>query len=251
MEIPAGSEIIVWVSCGAASAVAAKKIVERYGATCNVRLVNNPIKEEDVDNRRFLKEVSKWVGLPMEYASNVNFPNASVVEVWNKRKYMSGTKGAPCTLLLKKEARYQFETRNKIDFHVLGFTLDEKARFDKFILTERPNVIPVLIDEQLTKDDCFDILSEAGIKVPDMYLWNYPNANCPGCVKATSPTYWNHVRKMHPEVFNERAAQSRAIGCRLVRFKSKRIFLDELPKDAIGKPMKTMNIECGVFCEER
>jgi hypothetical protein len=49
--------IAVWFSCGAASAVAAKKTIEIYGATHNIRVVNNPIKEEHPDNQRFLKDV--------------------------------------------------------------------------------------------------------------------------------------------------------------------------------------------------
>ena len=39
-------DITVWFSCGAASAVAAKKTIENYGACNNIRVVNNPIKEE-------------------------------------------------------------------------------------------------------------------------------------------------------------------------------------------------------------
>ena len=34
--------IAVWFSCGAASAVAAKLTIERYGATHDIRVVNNP-----------------------------------------------------------------------------------------------------------------------------------------------------------------------------------------------------------------
>mgnify|MGYP001162980698 CR=1 FL=1 len=47
-------EITVWFSCGAASAVAAKKTIEIYGAKNNIRIVNNPVKEEHPDNQRFL-----------------------------------------------------------------------------------------------------------------------------------------------------------------------------------------------------
>lgn len=90
---------------------------------------------------------------------------------------------------------------------------------------------------------------EAGIELPKIYKLGYPNANCIGCVKATSVTYWNHVRKMHPDVFEERAKMSRDIGCRLTRYKGKRIFLDELPEDAKGRPMKNLDFECGIFCE--
>lgn len=246
-----GDTIAVWFSCGAASAVAAKKTIEIFGDKATVRIVNNPIKEEDEDNRRFLKDVEAWLGMPIEFALNPRYPNASCVEVWNDRRFMSGTMGAPCTLELKKKARQHWEQTNHADWHVLGFTVDEKKRSDNFMLTERPNLLPVLIDEGITKADCFRIIQEAGIELPRVYKLGYPNANCLGCVKATSPTYWNHVRQMHPEVFENRARQSREIGARLTRVKGKRIFLDELPPDTKGRSMKGMDFECGIFCEEK
>lgn len=239
--------IAVWFSCGAASAVAAKKTVERYSKTHNILIVNNPVYEEDSDNIRFKNDVSKWVGLPIIRAVNNEEHTTSAVVVWDRRKYMCGLKGAPCTVVLKKEARYQFEVLHKIDYHVLGFTFDEKTRHDRFVKFERENVLPVLIEEEITKQDCFEIITEAGIELPRMYKLGYPNANCIGCVKATSPTYWNHVRKVHPEVFTQRAVQSRRIGARLVRYRGKRIFLDELPVDAKGRKMKSY--ECGIFCD--
>lgn len=241
--------IAVWFSCGAASAVAAKKTVERYHLTHKIFVVNNPVKEEDSDNRRFLKDVEKWLGMPIIEYNNSDVMTTSAVEIWDRRKYMSGIKGAPCTLLLKKGARYKFELAHNIDWHVLGFTFDEKNRHETFVTGERANVIPVLIEEKITKKDCFKIIEAAGIALPRIYSMGYPNANCIGCVKATSPTYWNHVRKMHPEVFNERAEQSRRIGARLVRYKKKRIFLDELPADAKGAKMKSY--ECGIFCDTK
>lgn len=245
-----GDLIAVWFSCGAASAVAAKKTIQRYGDRCRIRIVNTPILEEHSDNRRFLHDAERWFGRTVEFASNRAFPNNSARDVWAKRKYMSGVKGAPCTALLKKEARYQWESVNKPDWHVLGFTYDEKDRFDLFVKTERDNVLPVLIDERIIKADCFQIIHDAGIVLPEIYSMGYPNANCIGCVKATSPTYWNHVRDMHPQVFADRAQQSREIGCRLVRVKGKRKFLDELLRTDKGQPMKNMNFECGIFCEE-
>ncbi|MBK9800716.1 MAG: hypothetical protein IPP56_13710 [Bacteroidetes bacterium] len=242
--------IAVWFSCGAASAVAAKKTIEKYGETHNILIINNPVKEEDEDNQRFLNDVSKWIGQPILRALNKNYPNFSCVDVWEKG-YMSGQTqyGATCTFELKIKARQQFEETNKIDSHVFGFTLEEKSRHDNFTKFERTNVIPVLIDAKLTKQDCFDILMSNDIELPRIYKLGYPNANCIGCVKATSPTYWNHVRKMHPQTFNERAEQSRKIGAKLVRYKGKRIFLDELPEDAIGRKMKSY--ECGIFCDTK
>jgi len=245
-----GETIAVWFSCGAASAVAAKKTIEKYGKIAKIRVVNNPIKEEHSDNMRFLRDVEAWLGVPVEFAINNKYPAGSCVDVWEKRRGMSFPNGAPCTIELKKMARQQWELNNHADWHVLGFTFEEKKRSDNFILGERSNLIPVLIDEGITKAQCFQIVKDAGIELPEIYRLGYPNANCIGCVKATSPTYWNHVRKMHPAVFDERAKQSRDIGARLVRVKGERLFLDELDPKTKGRPMKNMSFECGIFCEE-
>jgi len=120
--------IAVWFSCGAASAVAAKKTIDLYGARCTVRVLNNPVVEEDDDNRRFLRDVAAWLGRPIETVVNAKYSSASAVEVWARRRFMSGPTGAPCTIELKKRARQDWEARNHADWHVLGFTADETAR---------------------------------------------------------------------------------------------------------------------------
>lgn len=243
--------IVVWFSCGAASAVAVQETLRQYGGDHEVRVVNSPVAEEDEDNRRFLNDVADWQGVGVEIASSSKYPDNSARSVWEHRNFMSSPQGAPCTQELKKRVRQEWEAANKPDWHVLGFTADERERYERFILTERDNVLPVLIDAGLSKTDCYGRLLEAGLELPRMYRLGYPNANCVGCVKATSPTYWNHVRRCHPEVFAERARQSRQIGARLVRYRGQRIFLDELPPDAEGRPMKSMDFECGLFCEEK
>ena len=139
---------------------------------------------------------------------------------------------------------------NRVDWHVLGYTLEEKKRSDNFIRYQRRNLIPVLIDAGITKAQCFQIIRDAGIELPEIYKLGYPNANCIGCVKAVSPTYWNHVRIKHPDVFEKRAKQSREIGAKLVVVKGKRIFLDELSPETKGKPLKNMDFERGIFCEK-
>ena len=250
-DIKFGDTIAVWFSCGAASAVAAKKTVEHYGDRCLIRVLNNPVAEEDDDNRRFLRDVQAWLGIPIEIVASKRYPSNSAVDVWEKRQFMSGPMGAPCTVELKKYARQDWERENHVDWHVLGFTADERTRHERFVAAERSNVIPILIDERITKANCYEILQSAGITLPRIYSLGYPNANCIGCVKATSATYWSHVKSVHPDVFASRAEQSRRIGARLVRHRGKRMFLDELPDGAIGKPMKSMDIECGLFCEER
>lgn len=244
--------IAVWFSCGAASAVAAKLTIEQYSDTHDIRILNNFILEEDQDNRRFLKDVSEWLCHPIEQVSSRKFPSGSAVEVWDDENFMAGPKGATCTRILKKGARQEWEEANKAEWHVFGFTSEEEDRHNMFVMTERDNVLPVLIEANLTKHDCFEIVTAAGLTLPRSYFDGWPNANCLGCVKATSPTYWNHLRKLHPDIFAARAEQSRRIGAKLVRWKGKRIFLDELPEDAFGRPLKSMKMpECGIFCEEK
>lgn len=260
MDAPKEGDIIaVWFSCGAASAVALEQIKLRFGNLCQIRALNNYVANEDQDNIRFKNDVSEWLNIEIENVSNPKYPSADIEDVFEKEGSMSSPYGAPCTRILKKEARYEWEKNNHVDWHVMGYTFEEKHRFNNFYNTERSNVLPILIDRKITKDMCYDRIRAAGIELPRTYTESsdfgtgYPNANCIGCVKATSPTYWNHVRQTRPDIFEKRAEQSRRMGsegARLCRYKGKRIFLDELPPDARGRDMKTMKIECSLFCSE-
>lgn len=247
-----GDVIAVWFSSGAASAVALKRVVERYGNLCTIRAINNPVKQEDSDNVRFLHDVEAWAGVTVEFATHEKYPTGDVEQVWDDAKAMSFPRGAPCTERVKRGARQRWERDNHHDWLVMGFTADELKRHKMFSLTERSNILPILIDEGITKERCYEIIREAGIALPRVYEMGYPNANCLGCVKATSPTYWNHVRKQNPDVFNSRSEQSRRLGVKLVRVKNKRVFLDTLDPAAKGRPLKSMKaVECGLFCEEK
>ena len=250
----AGDTIVVWVSCGAASAVAAKKIIELYGDVCKIRLVNNPILEEHPDNQAFLDRIEPWLGLPIDRSCvNPKYPKGSIVEVFEKKEAMSFVRGAVCTEQLKKKARYHWEKTNHFDWLVLGFTVDEKKRSNDFKLLERPNLLEVLIDEQITKKDCFKIIENAGIALPEIYSLGYPNANCIGCVKSDSPYYWRMVKQTYPEVFSHRAEQSRRLGVKLLKIKKIRMFLDRLDfvsEEDYGPLFDYEPTECGIFCEE-
>lgn len=273
--------IAVWFSCGAASAVAAKKTIEKYGETYNVIIVNNPVVNEHPDNLRFLKDCEVWLGQEILKATNKDYPSCDIEDVFEKRRYISGVAGAPCTKFLKKEARYQFEQNNHIDYHVLGFTVEEWKRQKRFSTMERENTIPILVTEMITKEDCFKILQKAGIKLPKIYSLGFPNANCIGCVKSQSPTYWNMVRDKFPDVFEARAKQSRDIGAKLVKVHAKylpwatkigklyfdkdtneqistvdkkgkishsiRVHLDDLDENMKGGKIKSF--ECSIFCD--
>lgn len=50
VEVNKGDMIVVWVSCGVVSVVVVIIVVCDYSEICNVRLINNFIKEEYLDN---------------------------------------------------------------------------------------------------------------------------------------------------------------------------------------------------------
>lgn len=232
---------IVWFSCGAASAVAAKLVVgEHPGARvvyCDTSASEHP------DNLRFMRDVEKWIGVSVERIKSEKY--TTIEEVFEKRKYMSGPKGAICTTELKKVPRFAFQEPD--DIHIFGFTADERRRVDSFRQRNPElNLEWPLIDHGYEKEDCYNALRDAGIVLPAMYGLGFKNNNCLGCVKATSPVYWERVRQVFPAVFRKRAEQSRALGVKLVRFKGERIFLDQLPFAA--HEGEEENISCGPEC---
>lgn len=241
---------LIWFSNGAASAVAAKLTLELFPdaevINCDMR------KDEHPDNARFRGDVERWIGKPVKLISNPLFQ--SVDDVFEARKYMSGPDGAPCTTEMKKVPRFNYQWVE--DIHVFGFTLDEtmpgcrRADRDRIRRIEEENhelrFEWILRDRGITKADTLRIVAEAGIDLPVLYKLGYKNNNCLGCVKATSPAYWNAVRRDFPATFAKRCEQSRRIGCQLVRYKGVRIFLDELPADA-GEVV-VEDLSCGPQC---
>jgi peroxiredoxin len=245
-----GDTIAIWISCGAASAAAAILTVSMYGERCNIRLLNNPIQEEHEDNQRFVRDLSKYLGREIEVVINPDFPSCSIFDVFEKRKFVSSPYGAPCTGELKKKARQHWENNNHADWHVIGFTADEKHRHERFVKTERDNVLPILIDRGMTKDDCGKMMVALGLKMSIAYEIGMPNANCMGCVKSSSPAYWQLIKKIAPAQHDKMCEVTRRLGCKLVRLHGKRIYLDELPDGSYGK-LKQMDLDCGFFCEEK
>lgn len=239
-------KIVCWFSCGAASAVAAKIFLDKYSDKHEIRIVRIFIKEEHEDNARFAKECEVWYGQPIETITSEKFDSCQ--NVWEARRYMSGVKGAPCTTAMKSDVRRQYQADWHPDMQVFGFTAEEKNRADRF-RANNPEVglVVPLITEGFSKNDCFNVLSTAGIALPKMYDLGFRNNNCIGCVKSTSVVYWQKVRKYFPQIFAERCELSRKLGVRLIRVKGVRVFLDELPLEPSDEPMES-DIDCSILC---
>lgn len=241
------SRVVAWFSCGAASAVAAKMAIEKYGVRAHV-VYCDTMSAEHPDNARFFSDVEKWLGVKIEIIKSRKYE--SVDDVFEKRAYMAGVRGAICTTEMKKVPRFNYQQAD--DVHVFGLTADERSRIEKFT-TNNPELLLdwILLDRQIGKKNCLRILERAGIKLPAMYALGFENNNCIGCVKAASPAYWRKVRMHFPEVFARRAKRSREIGARLLRLSGERRFLDELPPDSPGALFEDFseNLSCGILCD--
>ena len=218
---------ISWFSCGAASAVATKLSIENNS---DVLPVYCETGAEHSDNERFLSDCEKWFGTPIHRLKSTKFN--STWDVWEKRKYLAGIDGAPCTVELKIAPRLEFQ--KPTDIHVFGYTADKNdmTRANRLRMNYPEMMVETpLITLGLTKKSVIAMIERANIAPPPMYALGFQNNNCIPCVKATSASYWALVRKEFPEQFSRMVELSRKLDVRLARIGEERIFIDEIPDE--------------------
>lgn len=218
---------LIWVD-GANSAVLGKLMLSENPRAMPVHVdLGDSV---DADSHRFIDDLEQWYGVAIIRIRSDEY--ASIDDVFEARKYHAGINGAPCTGEMKFAPRLDYQLPS--DTHYWGYTADQRdaQRFANMVANypELRQRAP-LIERGVTKVACHAMLASAGIKRPRVYDLGFPNGNCIGCVKATSPNYWAAVRKHFPEVFARRADQSRRFGSRLARVNDERVFIDEIPAD--------------------
>jgi 3'-phosphoadenosine 5'-phosphosulfate sulfotransferase (PAPS reductase)/FAD synthetase len=234
--------VISWFSCGAASAVATILAAIKYG---DIEAVYCRVVEEHEDNLRFLEEFTQVTGIPVKII--VDEPHeGSIYKVFMKRGFIKNQYGAPCTMILKKDMRKAYQRPD--DIQIFGYTAEEQDRADRFIDGNNDvNEEFILIDNNVSKQDCYAHLSRLGIKLPAMYQLGYSNNNCIGCVKG-GMGYWNKIRKDFPDRFDKMAKTERLIGHAVNKDDKGPVYLDELdPKR--GRFKQDMPADCGFTCE--
>jgi hypothetical protein len=239
------SRLVCWFSCGAASAVATKLAITKNAGKLPVVIARCIVREEHSDNDRFAADCEKWFGLPITNLIAEEY-NGSIYNVFQKRKYISGVAGAPCTMLLKKQVRLDFELPT--DRHVFGYCAEEQDRWDRFLDANNIDAHSPLIDRGLEHSDCLAMVEKAGIELPTMYKLGYKHNNCIGCCKATGAGYWNKIRNDFPNSFERMASVSLLLGARMVKVDGERTFLHLLP-EGTGDYQSEPEIQCGIFCE--
>jgi hypothetical protein len=236
--------VLCWFSCGAASAVATKLALAQF-ADREVVIARCVVREEHPDNDRFAADCEAWFGRPITNMIAEEY-DGSVFEVIRRRNYISGIKGAPCTMLLKKKVREDFQRPD--DVHVFGYCAEEQERYDSFLDANNIDCAVPLIDKKLTHADTLAMVQNAGIELPEMYKLGYQHNNCIMCVKASGAGYFNKMKIDFPVQFDRMAKVSRALGVRMTRKGTTRIFLDEL-EPGTGRYLEEPEIQCGIFCE--
>lgn len=240
------NRVLVWFSCGAASAVAAKIATKLYPSTVEI-LYCDTLAYEHPDNKRFLLDVGSWLGHPIKILSSPKYKD--IYDVFIKTRFLVGVGGARCTQELKRNVRKAYERPG--DRHIFGFTSEEGHRIDRFD-TENPLIqaeFP-LYDRGISKSQCFEELTRAGIELPMMYRLGYKNNNCIGCVKGQQG-YWNKIRVDFPEAYERMAKMERELGVAINKYyvgpHRVKLFLDEMkPKE--GNYESEGDMECGVLC---
>jgi len=230
---------VSWFSAGVSSFIATYLVKDSVD-----KIIYIDIPNQHKDSMRFVKDCEKVLGKTIEIISS----GKSVEEAILQYGLIRLVKGfAPCTKLLKKEVRKNWEKEygNNNDItYVWGLDCNEKNRKFGIIdaTPEYKHEFP-LIENDLTKQDCHAMCERLGIKRPQMYDLGYNNNNCIGCVKG-GMGYWNKIRIDFPEVFENMKNLERKLGHSCING----VFLDELdPKR--GNIQNEVMQDCSIMCE--
>lgn len=243
------SRLVMWFSCGAASAVACKMalnnndLVEQFD---EVVIAYCKVREEHEDNERFMLECQEWFGHPITTLMHEGY-DGSIYNVFEKN-YMRTPAGSPCTRALKKQVRGNFQQDG--DVQVFGFTVEEAKRAKDFE-RNNPNIDCewILIDNGITKENCLAMVERAGIELPVMYKLGYEHNNCVGCVKG-GMGYWNKIRVDFPDEFKRMADFEKRKGYTVLKEPKtgEPLYLHDL-EPTRGRFADEPKIECGIQCE--
>lgn len=123
------TRVVVWFSCGATSAIAAKLALMRYGGTLPVEIMYFDTGGEHESNHIFLRQCEEWLNHPIRVLKNEKYKDH--FDVFEKRRFIASPYGAPCTTVLKREMRVR-HSDPITDIQVFGYDPEERRRVDNF-----------------------------------------------------------------------------------------------------------------------
>lgn len=207
--------ILVWFSCGATSAIAAKIAVDELPHD-NLEILYCDTASEHPSNMTFLKQIEEWLDYPIKILKSEKYKD--IWDVFKKDGWLVGPKGARCTLMLKKAVRQKYEELD--DIQIFGFDYSKKEIKRAHDMIEGNPEIKLyapLIEKEITKGQCIQIIKNLNsVDLPFMYQRQksgapYGHNNCIGCVKGQQG-YWNKIRIDFPDVFERMKNREVAMG---------------------------------------
>lgn len=191
------------MSGGVTSAIASKIALETYGKE-NCRFIFIDTRNEHEDTMRFLTEFCKKLEVELEIISSKKYK--SIQEVWEKNLTLNMASGAVCSSRLKTYVRENWQVTNTWTYQVFGFDINEIKRVKSMSKNKYIKPIYPLLLHGLTKEDCFSILDDMGIKKPEMYNLGFENNNCfqTGCVQG-GHAYWRKWYELDKEKYKRMA----------------------------------------------
>lgn len=210
-------DIICWWSGGITSAVACKLTIDLFGKD-RCRVIMMDTRNEHEDTYRFRTDCSFWYGLDIEVISALGGGQYSkkkfkdfetIQDIWYHYESLNVATGAICSSELKRDLRKEFNKHNTYSHQVFGFEFNksEMNRALSMKLYHEPTkpIFPLLMFA-LTKQDCINMVQDAGIKIPEPYSLGLHNNNCfnTGCVQG-GIGYWQKIRDEFPGKFDAMA----------------------------------------------
>ena len=237
------TRIVGSFSCGVASAIAchlADPDVIIYCAT----------GAEHPDNQRFFDECQERL-FKKEITVLRSDKYKDTWDVWERKHYIAGIKGAPCTGALKREPKNKFLQDG--DIQVFGYTADahdmNRAKKLREII---PDMRTPLIDHGLNKENCLALIKDRfGIEPPTTYAMGLPHANCIPCPKSQSPAYWALIRDLFPDEFERMRKLTHKTGkegpVKLIKIDGEWATLEDIPVD---QPTTNATVpRCDMMCD--
>lgn len=213
-------------SGGHSSALVAIEVVRKYGKD-NVILLNHDINPsvEDTDIKRFKKEISDYLGIPITYCNHTQWEIKDQFDVCiDAKAFKVGNGTALCTNRLKtapfeKYLNDNFSDKNCIIYY--GFDANEKSRIQRRIgiLSQMGyrSDYPLAFWERSIHST-----KEIGIEPPLTYGL-FKHANCTGCLKA-GKQHWYIVYLNRKDLWEKAKQAEDIIGYSIIKDN----YLDEL-----------------------
>lgn len=194
---------IVNFSGGVGSWAAAKRVVERHGAS-NVTLLFADTLMEDDDLYRFLDEAAEDIGAELVRIADGRTP----WDVFFDERMMGSNRVDLCSRILKRELLDKWREENcdpRKTVCYVGIDITEAHRIKR--LKQRMGEsgwefrAPLCEKPYRSKAAIMLELEQTGIEIPRLYQLGFPHNNCGGfCVKA-GQSHFLHLLKKLPETY--------------------------------------------------